>query len=69
MKCPVCNLEGAVECADEVDIGVGVMRHVWGFECPHCGEVPVCSECGGVGTEPGDHFSWCDRRGDIPRIQ
>lgn len=63
MKCPVCATEDAVECAEEVDIGVGVQKFVWGYDCPKCGEIPVCSECGACGDQPGDHFQWCRTKG------
>lgn len=38
--CPKCY-GPALELADEVDIGVGLQRHVYGYECPSCGEVSV----------------------------
>jgi hypothetical protein len=55
-KCPVCGNPEAEECAEEVDIGVGMQRHVWGFECPTCGQIPVHWCCGGVNTHP----AWCN---------
>lgn len=57
MNCPVCNNPCAEECADEVDIGVGIQKHVYGFECPVCGQIPVCSTCGGLGE---NHARWCN---------
>ena len=59
MNCPVCKAPDVEECANEVDIGVGVQRFVWGYLCSKCGEIPVCSDCGCCGNEPGDHFAWC----------
>jgi hypothetical protein len=35
------------EVADEVDIGVGVMKHIYGYDCVNCGhQIGMCSECG-----------------------
>jgi len=56
VNCPLCNCPDCVECADEVDIGVGIQRHVYGYECQHCGQIPVCNTCGAVGD---DHAKWC----------
>ena len=69
MNCPVCNLGDVEECADEVDIGVGVQRFVWGYSCKNCGEIPVCRECGALGKDAKEHFSWCGQNDDVPRIQ
>ncbi len=52
MNCPICKNPKCEECADEVDIGVGVQRHVFGYECPDCGQLAVCSTCGVVGNLP-----------------
>lgn len=56
MNCPHCDAPGCEECADEVDIGVGVQRFVFGYDCPVCGQLPVCRTCGGIGDE---HTKWC----------
>lgn len=56
MNCPKCNSPGAEECAEEVDIGVGTQRFVYGYECVICGQLVVCRTCGGVDT---DHSTWC----------
>jgi len=48
MNCPVCNAPDCVEVAEEVDIGVGNLRQVIGYECKVCGLIPVCQACGGV---------------------
>jgi hypothetical protein len=61
VKCPICGRVDTEECAEEVDIGVGVQRHIWGYVCATCGELPVCSHCGAVGDDAKDHFMWCDR--------
>jgi hypothetical protein len=58
MKCPRCNAEGAVELVDEVDIGVGTIRNVHGYECPKCGPVAVCRSCGQPDFLP--HAKWCE---------
>lgn len=55
--CPVCDKAQATVCADEVDIGVGILVNIWGYECPTCGQIPVCSRCGGVADE---HAAWCE---------
>lgn len=57
MNCPHCNDPRAEECADEVDIGVGVLKNVWGYDCPVCGQLPVCALCGAIGD---DHAAWCN---------
>ncbi len=57
MKCPKCQKEGAAECTDEVDIGVGIQKHVFGAECEHCGQMSLCNACGAWDFET--HQSWC----------
>lgn len=46
IACPKCNKPGAFELFDEVDIGVGIMRRCYGFECADCGNIALCSTCG-----------------------
>jgi hypothetical protein len=46
MNCPKCHGPGAEEIADEVDIGVGIMRHVTGWDCMECGQIAACYSCG-----------------------
>ena len=36
-SCPRCSAESALESCDEVDIGVGVMRGNFLWDCPKCG--------------------------------
>ena len=57
MKCPLCNLEGVMECAEEVDIGVGIQRHVYGWDCVNCGQIGICYKCGVPNGIP--HAKWC----------
>lgn len=56
MNCPRCNNPKAEELADEVDIGVGVYRVVFGFECPDCGQIFRCGYCGAIDAK---HADWC----------
>lgn len=58
MKCPKCGKEDADELANEVDIGVGIQKHIYGYECPDCGNISVCSSCGSLDFQP--HADWCD---------
>lgn len=58
MNCPKCNQSGATECADEVDIGVGIQKHVWGCECVECGQIEVNDCCGQ--WECHGHAAWCN---------
>ncbi len=60
-KCPKCGAEGAVELAEEVDIGVGIQRHVYGYECSECGQIAVCISCGMPDFLP--HAKWCETTG------
>ena len=55
--CPKCNIEKCEECAVEVDIGVGIQKHVYGYECPKCGQISVCPECGALDFQP--HRKFC----------
>jgi hypothetical protein len=64
MNCPKCNQPGAIECADEVDIGVGVQKFVFGYECQQCGPIVVCRSCGAPDFQP--HAKWC---AEFPSIE
>lgn len=55
MNCPVCNNPHCDEVAEEVDIGVGTLRQVTGYDCPECGQIPVCQACGGIGAIHREH--------------
>jgi len=59
MNCPVCSAPDCVELADDIDIGVGTQKHIYGYECAHCGEMPVCDSCNGVLVAGIGHRSWC----------
>ena len=37
-KCPVCG-EEAIRIEDEVDIGVGTLKNLRGWDCPRCGQL------------------------------
>lgn len=70
MNCPKCNQHGAEECADEVDIGVGIQKHVWGCECPACGQLAIHSCCGkwefqGHATHCQNYFRCPACEGDV----
>lgn len=56
-NCPKCNQSGCEILAHEVDIGVGIQRHVYGFDCATCGQISVCDECGQPDFLP--HAKWC----------
>ena len=56
IDCPKCGKRQATEQAEEVDIGVGIQRHVYGYECPDCGLLVKCDNCGGIDN---DHMKWC----------
>jgi hypothetical protein len=56
MNCPRCDSPGCDECAEEVDIGVGVQRFVYGYECPKCGPIARCNICGTISDK---HADWC----------
>jgi len=44
-SCPKCG--GPAEILqDEVDIGVGLLTHIYGAECDACGEFAACNFCG-----------------------
>lgn len=55
--CPGCD-GPCEEVADEVDIGVGIQRHVTGVICPTCGEIAFCPECG-TAIDVKKHSAWC----------
>lgn len=58
MNCPHCNSHRLEEVAEEVDIGVGVQRHVTGWECLECGSaIAACPHCGR--PEGEGHAAWC----------
>lgn len=57
MNCPKCNQNCCEELAEEVDIGVGIQKHVFGYECEACGQFSVCNNCGAIEGVP--HASWC----------
>lgn len=63
MNCPKCKGPGEL-LQDEIDIGVGVQVHVIGFECPSCGQMAVCNDCGAWDFQP--HGNWCGELGDPP---
>lgn len=57
MKCPKCNDPRADELCEEVDISVGIQKHVFGCDCPVCGTLGICSICGRWDFEACDpHF-------------
>jgi len=58
MNCPVCNNPEAEELIDEIDIGVGTLTNLRGYECPDCGVIPVCDECKCI-LDREDHADWC----------
>lgn len=45
MICPDCNSELSL-IYDEVDIGVGIQKHLHSIECPKCGPLAFCDQCG-----------------------
>lgn len=55
--CPKCG-QPAEECVEEVDVGVGTQRHVWGCECRNCGQLSVYSCCGNWDFQ--GHAAWCN---------
>lgn len=64
MICPKCNEVGVEELADEVDIGVGIIRHVFGLECRNCGEIGICGTCGAFDFQP--HKQYCGELKALP---
>lgn len=61
MKCPRCNADNFFEVEEEVDIGVGNLKHLLGGKCPMCGNINLCSFCGEWETTSGiNHKPWCD---------
>jgi len=60
MNCPGCQSDKLRVIEDEVDIGVGIQKHLIGWECEVCGhQIGACSFCGHPDFEP--HSKWCDR--------
>lgn len=57
MNCPICNRPNVEEHADEVDIGVGVQKHIYGYICDECGEIAVCPICGGLANQHSEYCS------------
>lgn len=57
VECPKCRLPHAEEIIDEVDIGVGIQRHLRGWACGGCGLVAACDRCGRPDPE---HAEWCE---------
>ena len=58
MNCPKCNHPDVEEDVVEVDIGVGIQRHLQGCVCPVCGPLAVHDCCGG--WEFSGHCAWCN---------
>ena len=56
IECPKCGEIGE-EISEEVDIGVGVQKHLIGMECKKCGQIAVCNSCGQWDGSP--HYTWC----------
>jgi len=54
---PRCGSPGFVLDYEEVDIEVGVQRHLIGGLCPSCGGLPVNQCCGTWDFQP--HARWC----------
>ncbi len=57
MTCPKCEKQAVEEIYEEVDIGVGIQRHLYGLFCPDCGEIAICSTCGMPDCKP--HQPYC----------
>ena len=56
--CPKCGTHKLQEVIEEVDIGVGVQKHLLGWECCECGlAIAACAQCGS--PEGERHLSWC----------
>jgi len=68
MRCPKCGKDGVIEHSIDVDIGVGTQRHLEGVECPVCGMIGICPDCGWF--ENLGHSSYCPARQilvDVPQ--
>lgn len=37
-KCPICGGD-VIRIEDEVDIGVGILKNLTGWDCPKCGQI------------------------------
>jgi len=56
--CPKCGTHKLQEVTEEVDIGVGVQKHLLGYECLKCGiAIAACPLCGV--PEGERHKAWC----------
>lgn len=44
--CPKCNNNCAEFVYDEVDLGVGVLKHLLYVDCRDCGTIGQCPDCG-----------------------
>lgn len=61
MLCPKCNKPDLLLIAEEVDIGVGVLRHTRGAECSDCGQLTCCPICGNWSWDGKEnHHDWCE---------
>ena len=60
--CPKCGGHDVDEWADEVDIGVGVQRHVRGIECATCGQIALLDCCRAWDFQPHTEFCEGDSR-------
>ncbi|KKM96505.1 hypothetical protein LCGC14_1177400 [marine sediment metagenome] len=56
--CRRCKTGQLVALTNEVDIGVGMLSHVLGYECPNCGIFVVCPDCG-IALDSRPHWDWC----------
>ena len=45
-ECPKCHKPIAMILTEDIDIGVGVQRHIIGADCLDCGQLTPCNTCG-----------------------
>ncbi len=59
-RCPMCNKRGLVGLYEEIDIGMGIQKHLIGYECHACDEplIPICDSCQVM--EGKEHKEWSD---------
>jgi hypothetical protein len=58
MNCPVCN-QRMDTLSDEVDIGVGTLTRLTGWECVKCDvQIGACAVCHAPSI--GSHKPWCE---------